>query len=307
MIFDAHGDILTDVTKEGLKGNDIWQEYHLPMYKQANIKGGIFVNYSDPFNDNQDIEFEQINEYAIPYFKQEESVQIIKNFNDFKSNKINVILGIEGAKALKSADDLERMYELGYRHIGLCWNEENQFASGAFSEGGLKTEGKKLVDQANKLGMLIDYAHLNEQSFYDLASYSQKPIFVSHANVKMLCDHPRNLNDYQLQLIKESNGVVGLSCIGPFLNADKEKVSIDDIVKHIEYIKRTIGITHVGLGLDFCYYLEDHASDNQVEGLKHITDTPEIFKRLKALNYTDEELELIAYKNMLRVIKTSIK
>lgn len=307
MFFDAHGDILTDVMYEKKKGIDIWENFHKEKYKKAEVMGSIFVNFSNPNKENQRFEFEEISDISLDYFKNKDDINIVLHKDDFSEKKFNLILGIEGMNAVKDVEELESLYKKGYRHFGLTWNEKNKFATGALEIGGISALGKKLIKKAQELGMIIDYAHLNEESFYELAEESNKPILISHGNPKEMCNHPRNYTDKQLEKVKESNGVIGLAAMRFFLNEKKEEATINDLIAHIKYIKDNFGIDYVGLGFDFCYYLDDKNSFNKVEGLREIEDIKKIPLLLQDEGFTKEEIEKVCYKNMLRVIKENLK
>ncbi len=307
MIFDAHGDILTDVMEQSRLGIDIWNEYHKARYEKAQVNAGIFVNFTDPNGENQQAEFEEINNVSLPYFKNHPDFNIVKAGNDFVDGKFNLILGIEGMAAIDSSEQLDDLYELGYRHIGITWNEKNNFASGAQNEGGLTEEGAKLIEKCNQLGMIVDFAHLNDESFIDAAKVTSKPILFSHGNIRALCQHPRNLNEQELELLVESNGVIGLAAMNFFINEDKENATIDDLVAQVVYMKENYGIDYVGFGFDFCYYLGSHEGQNDVKGLEHIDDVPTLITKLEAAGLTSEEIEKVAYKNMLRLVKEHLK
>lgn len=307
MRFDAHGDILTDVAEQLGQGVDIWNEYHKPRYAKAQVNNSIFVNFTDPNSPNQKADFDKITELALPYFKQHPDFNIVLNKDDFDQSKFNLVFGIEGMAAFTSSDELDSLYEAGYRHIGITWNEQNSFASGCSHTGGLTEEGIKLIQRCNTLGMVVDFAHLNSQSFNEGAKVTTKPILFSHGNVKALCNHVRNLDDAQLELIKASNGVIGLAVMSFFLNEDTSQASIADVVDNVLYIKENFGIDYVGFGFDFCYYLGSHESFNDVEGLHHIDDVNKLIDALKAAGLTAEELDKVCYKNMLRVINAHLK
>lgn len=306
MIFDGHGDILTDVMEQSRLGVDIWNQYHKARYESAGVNAGVFVNFTDPNGEDQKGEFEAINKISLPYFKAHPDFNIIDNGSDFVDGKFNLIFGIEGMAAIESSDSLEELYDLGYRHIGITWNEQNNFASGTTNEGGLTDEGVKLINKCNQLGMLVDFAHLNYQSYMEAAKVTTKPIFFSHGNARAVCNHIRNLDDEQLQLLKESNGVIGLAVMRFFLNDDKEHASIDDVVAHVLYIKDNFGIDHVGFGFDFCYYLGSHEGHNKVNGLEHIDAVPNLIEKLEQAGLTQEEIDKVCYKNMLRVVKAHL-
>lgn len=305
MIFDAHGDILTDITNEKKKGIDIWQEYHQPRYKKAKITGSIFINFIDPNSENKIEEFHDIHDYALDYFRSRSEFNVI-NHNNWSETHFNLIFGVEGLSAISSVDELLELYKLGYRHIGLTWNEKNHFATGAMNKGGLTKLGKEVIQEAEKLKMIIDFAHLNEKSFWQAAEVVSRPIFVSHANIKAKVDHPRNLTDQQLLAIKESNGVIGLTVMAPFLNENPENASLNDYIEHVKYVIEKIGVDHVGFGFDFCQYLGGHDLKNPVVELEDISQVQSIINELEKIGLSKNEIAKICYKNMERVINAHL-
>lgn len=305
MIFDAHGDILTDVEQKAQFGVDIFRELHLPMYNEANVMGSIFVNYTDPYSTSQKYTFNLINEVAVAYMQNSDIVNVVEHDKDFRLGKINVILGIEGAKPLADINAIEEMYNLGYRHIGLTWNERNQFGCGISGIGGLTELGEEAIRWCNKHGMIIDFAHLNFQSFLDGASITDKPILFSHGNAYELCNNERNLTDFQLKLIKESDGVIGITAVNSFLSPNGN-ATIDDFVEHVLYVKKLIGIRHIGLGLDYCHYLDDKTANN-VTGLEDMAATTNLRDKFRDAGLSDSEIDDVLFKNMLRVVKAHLR
>lgn len=307
MKFDAHGDILTDVAIELEKGNDIWEKYHKPLYNEAEISASIFVNFTDPFSKRQLDNFERINEYALPYFKKRSDINIVYSKDDFCLDKLNVIFGIEGMNAVANKKQLKNLYNLGYRHFSMTWNEGNHFAGGVESTANVTDLGLDLVKYGIELGMIIDFAHLNKASFMKLAKEINKPIFFSHGNVHELCKHPRNLDDEQLRLVVDSGGVIGLSAISGFLNNNREKASIDDFVKHVLLLVDRYGIDCIGFGFDFCHYLGSHEASNDVEGLKKISDVNKLKELFLKNGLSEEQIDKIFFGNMMRVVKQYLK
>lgn len=308
MIFDAHGDILTDVYEMNVKGVDIWETYHKNLYQKGQITGSIFINFIDPNSEDKLETFSQINKISVPYFKNHPDINIIGE-NSFSTTKFNVLLGIEGLSALKSVADIDQMYELGYRNFGLTWNEPvNNFAhSNVMEKKGLTAEGEKLIAYANDKNILIDLAHASKQTFMDVAKLTTNPLFVSHSGMRSIVNIPRNIDDEQLQLIKKTNGVVGIYVIKDFITY-KSVGTVSDVVDHIEHVIKTIGIDHVCLGLDFCHYLiTGHDSENDVAGLEDISRVGNLVEELENRGYTSAEIDKITYKNIKRVIFDTLK
>lgn len=308
MLFDAHGDILTDMYQEKKKGNkNSFKKRHLENYKKGGITHSIFVNWTSP--KQHDGVFEDIWDAGLKELHENQDIfQICLNTLDMdqslKEDKIGVIIGMEGIAQLKGVEQLQNLYQKGVRHASLTWNEVNKYAGGLSSETqGLTDEGKKILDEMQRLHMVIDLAHSNPVTFNDILEYTKGPIIISHGNVKSVHDHIRNYTDQQLLRIKERNGVLGLCGIGPFIAKEQEDWTVQNLVKHIDYAVKLMGIDHVGIGLDVCYYLGNEVDDNRVEGLRQISDAPNIFKELEKIGYSSKDINKIKYGNFYRVMK----
>ena len=152
----------------------------------------------------------------------------------------------------------------------------------------------------NELGMVIDCSHAGDKTFYDVIELSKKPIVCSHSCSRSICNHVRNMTDDMLLKLKENGGVVGINYCHDFIKDSDECASIKDIVKHIVYIKNLIGIDYIGLGSDF-----DGIENDNIE-LKDASLMPLLIEELQRQNFTNEEIEKITYKNVLRVFKDNL-
>ena len=130
------------------------------------------------------------------------------------------VLHMEGCEAIDAdLSALEIFYAAGLRSLGPVWSRNNIFGHGvpfAFPMSpdtgpGLTDAGKRLVKECNRLGVLIDLAHLTEKGFWDVARLSDQPLVVSHSNVHAITPVARNLTDRQLDAVRESKGLVGLN------------------------------------------------------------------------------------------------
>ena len=222
------------------------------------------------------------------------------------NNVFAATLHFEGAEPVKAdLSNLEYWYGKGLRSIGITWSRPNAFADGvSFGFGrqpdkgnGLTAAGKELVRQCNKLGILIDMAHLSAAGFKDVLSISDKPVAVTHGNVWQLCNSPRNLTDNQLKAIAANDGVIGINFHTGFLSPTGESdsdIEIQTVVNHFQYIANLIGIRHLAIGSDF-----DGAF--MPDCLCNASKLPDLISALKTADFSDEDLELIAHKNWLRV------
>lgn len=218
------------------------------------------------------------------------------------------IFHMEGAEAIDTnLDSLEVFYQAGLRSLGPVWSRPNAFAHGVpfrFPSSpdtgpGLTDAGKELVKACNRLGILIDLSHLNEQGFWDIAKLSQAPLVATHSNVHAICPSARNLTDKQLDAVRDSDGMVGLNFHVGFLNPEGERdanLPLSVMVQHIDYLVERIGIDRVGLGSDFDGAL-------MPAELGDVTGLPKLVAALAAAGYDDDALRKITHENWVRVLR----
>lgn len=218
------------------------------------------------------------------------------------SGRVAAIAGLEGAEALDAdIGVLRQFYRLGVRNLGLAWNHRNAACDGVAesrSGGGLTEFGVQVVEECNRLGIMLDVSHLAPAGVADVLAISQQPIIASHSNAKALCDHPRNLTDQQMEAIAAQGGVVGATFVNTFLNAeDPENVSVADVVTHIEYMLERVGEAHVAVGSDFdgCTPPSD---------LNDATHYPRLTEALLARGHSEQVVRKILGENLLRVFES---
>jgi membrane dipeptidase len=208
---------------------------------------------------------------------------------------------MEGAEGLEGdLGVLRMMYRLGVRWIGMTWNHRNQAADGLFEArtgGGLTKFGVELVREMNRLGMLVDIAHLAPAGVRDVFEVSEAPVIASHANAHAVCPAPRNLSDEQLAGIAATGGLVGATYVPDFITDGEEPATLDMLVDHVDHMVRVAGVDHVGLGSDF-----DGFGDPPPAGLEDASCVPNVTARLLERGYTSEDTQKILGGNWLRVI-----
>ncbi|MFA9423399.1 MAG: dipeptidase [Sedimentibacter sp.] len=323
MIFDCHSDIWTDVTIRTLNGeNDILNRYHLNKLKKGNVSGSIFVIWIDP--PHTDEPYRRSMEIVDSIKKEMEfckdSFLIAKSYSDIekavKENKFYAFIGLEGLSSIgENLNLIDYFYDFGARHASLTWNEENKLATGVKGNPnrGLTDLGKKAVKKINAKKMILDVSHLNEKSFWDLTYEAQGPIIASHSNSRALCDVPRNLTDKQLKKIAELDGVVGLNSFNQFVHKDLDKQNIKVFVNHIEHMAEVMGIDHIGIGMDYCDFLDDSSMNSFSEqensftiGLEDASKTSDLLNEMEKVGFSKVDIEKVAYKNFHRIIKNVI-
>jgi membrane dipeptidase len=229
-----------------------------------------------------------------------------------KNKIIALVLHFEGAEAIDpELNALHVFYQAGLRSLGLAWSRPNIFAHGVpfrFPHSpdtgpGLSEAGRDLVKTCNRLGIMIDLAHINEKGFWDTAGTTAAPLVVTHAGVHSLCPSTRNLTDKQLDAVGESGGVIGINFHVGFLREDgflKAETPISAIVRHIDYVAQRIGIEHVALGSDF---------DGAIMPLElgDAAGMPKLIKCLRDTGYDNEALRKVTHENWVRVLEQTWK
>jgi len=214
-----------------------------------------------------------------------------------ESGKVALILSMEGAEGLEGdLRVLRNCYRLGLRCMGITWNRRNEAADGIGemgTGGGLTHFGMDLVKECNRLGIVIDVAHLAPAGVKDVLKLSDSPVVATHAN----WPHPRNLTDAQLEGIARKGGVVGATPVPPFSGEDEMHSHLSVLLDHIEHMVSVMGEDGVGLGLD-----SDGLGDMRVEGLEDISKLPNLTQGLVDRGYSTETIRKILGGNYLRVL-----
>lgn len=323
MIFDAHGDIWTDVTVKRQEGKEnIFKNFHLERYKKGQVNAGIFVIWIDPPNDKnpQKRALEIIENMSVEITNNKDIFKIITRYEDMKEamqdDKLAVMIGSEGLSYIGTNINLiNTLYLLGVRHASLTWNEENDLATGAKGnpDRGLTKAGVKTIKRLEELGMIVDVSHANDKTFWDIYNITTKPFIASHSNCRALCNSLRNLTDEQLKAIKEKGGVVGLNAFADFVDDDPKNRDIEHLVNHLDHMVEIMGIDHVGLGFDFDDYLTGETlsffaeGDSSTIGFENITKVPKLIEILGSRGYSSEDIEKIKYKNFTRIIQQILR
>lgn len=284
-VFDIHTDVLYDLymSKKAGKVNR-FRDVHVKQLNNSLITAGVWTMYSPEKFDLIEackIAIDEINMNELPGF--------------------NVILGLEGLMNLEKVEDIEVLYEMGFRHAMLTWNEENRYATGVKGdpERGLTEEGIKLLKRMEQLDMIIDLAHLNDKSFFEALKVTKHNIIYSHGNIRSLCEHRRNVTDEHLQALKAVNGLLGLTLASSFIAKEKEDVTLDRFLDHVDYAVKFLGIDNVGFGFDFMDYLEEFANSN-LEAVGDATKVNVLINGLRSRGYTESDIRKITYNNFFK-------
>jgi membrane dipeptidase len=242
------------------------------------------------------------------------SLRIIRSADELeeclRERMLAAILHFEGAENLgPEPGALEEFYRVGLRSLGIVWSRPNAYAHGVpfrFPSSpdtgpGLTGAGRELVRECNRLGVLIDLSHLNENGFWDVAELSEAPLVATHSNAHALCPASRNLTDRQLDAIRDSDGMVGVNFAVAFLREDggeSEDTPLETVVRHVDYLVERVGIDRIGFGSDF-----DGAK--MPRELGDVSGMPDLLTALHAAGYDEAAMNKLAHGNWVRILRAT--
>lgn len=234
-------------------------------------------------------------------------------------------ISIEGLHQIPQSAPMSTLrlyYSLGVRAATLTWNCHNAFADAAlvtskgktvivpYHRGGLTERGREVIREMNRLGMLVDISHTSYWTQRAVLSNktSAAPVIFSHSSAFTLCQHPRNVQDDVLELVKKTNSLVMvnfspdfISCLPPpdpltIPEFYEKNNTLHQVARHIVYIGKKIGYDHVGLGSDF-----DGMSQLTPKGLEGVDKYPDLIAELLGMGVSDKDAGKIVGGNLLRV------
>jgi len=210
-----------------------------------------------------------------------------------------------------TGQDLSRLAQfraLGARYLTLTHNGHNALADSSnprkdlgdseTEHGGLSPLGRSAIIELNRLGMLIDVAHVSRDTMLQATALSRTPVLSTHSCIRALCDHPRNLDDAQLDALRDTGGVVQITAVSAFLRpeAKPDAVTVADFVEHIDYAVRRIGVQHVGISSDF-------DGGGWFTGWHNAADSANLTIELLHRGYDRQEIAALWGGNFLRLLR----
>jgi len=284
----------------------------IPRMNEGGVDAQIFAVYTQPQFKEGPLALKRamqmIDVFQTEIGKYPDKVTFAKKTDDIykaeKEGKIAALLSLEGGEPLcGDLGVLRMMHRIGVRCITLTWNQRNMIADGVGerrTNSGLTNFGVQVVEEMNRLGMLVDVAHLSDSGFDDVIATTKKPIIASHSNCRSLSNHPRNLTDDQIQAIGENGGIIGIVFAPGFIDRDPAKQTVTRLLDHIDHIRDLVGLEHIGIGSDFDGF------PGLPKGLEDVTKMPNITKGLLEKGYSETDVKKILGENYLRIFKEVI-
>lgn len=327
-VIDMHCDTIYEINRLQKEGQDVGlRNNHLNISLEKMKQGDYLLQNFAMFTPLKEVDDPVMHvQHLVDTFyneidKNRDMIDIVYCYEDIQKNiqmnKMSALLTLEeGGVVQNDLAYLRNYYRLGVRMITLTWNYANGIGYPNFDlagsnhgyhecdqDNGLTDFGIAYVQECERLGIIIDVSHLSDAGFYDVLKYTTKPFVASHSNARGVCAHARNLTDDMILKLAKRGGVMGINFAADFLNETHQEHAIsyiDDMVKHILYIKEIGGIDCIGLGSDFDgipQYLE----------LKDASYMPQLADALYAAGLSQEDVEKIFYKNVLRVYQEVLK
>ncbi|KAM8762459.1 dipeptidase 1 [Acanthopagrus schlegelii] len=221
----------------------------------------------------------------------------------FSQNKTASLIGVEGGHSIDSSlGTLRTMYQLGVRYLTLTHSCNTPWAdnwlvdegSDPSEHNGLSQFGKQVVMEMNRLGMLIDLAHVTVKVMNQVLDMSEAPVIFSHSSAYSICKHARNVPDDVLKRVREKKGIVMVNFYNDYVTCSKT-ANISDVADHFDHIKKVAGADIIGFGGDY------DGVTRLPEGLEDVSKVPNVVAELLRRGWTDKEVNAALGNNLLRV------
>ncbi len=255
-----------------------------------------------------------------------------------RRRRLASLLGMEGGHAIEnSLGALRAFYELGVRYMTLTHNVTHDWADAAVDtprHGGLTRFGEEVVREMNRLGMLVDLAHVSPDVMAQALDVSEAPVIFSHSCCRALTDVPRNVPDAILARLRDNGGVVMITFVGPFVSQEVAaahaagmvevrkltagvtdrrerrrierryftdhplpRATVAQVADHVEHARRVAGVGHIGIGGDY------DGNEEWPVGLEDVSGYPRLFAELVRRGWSDADLARLAGGNLLRALR----
>ena len=250
-------------------------------------------------------------------------------------------MGMEnGAPIENDLSNITYFYKRGIRYITLTHGKDNLICDSSYDTtatwGGLSDFGHQVVNEMNRLGIMVDISHVSDNAFYDVMKITKAPAIASHSSCRVFTPgFERNMNDSMIKTLADNGGVIQINFGSSFLTQDsrdkntenstkineyakkhgyspedKEMIAfskkvqeenpiyadVTDVIDHIDHVVKIAGIDHVAFGSDF-----DGVGDSLPYGIKDASQFPNLIFHLLKRGYSEEDIQKICYKNIWRV------
>jgi membrane dipeptidase len=300
-IFDAHSDVLykmwMDPTIDFANSSKLHINYDQLKASGSKVQSfAIYIPEEVKPESRFEVALEMVEIFYNKVVAPSPLLKVVRTKEDIlalKEEEIGAFLTLEGCDAIdQSIVKLQTLLRLGVSSVGLTWNYANFVADGVGEPrgAGLSSFGIEVVKEHNKASIWTDVSHLSLKGFWDVMEVADNPI-ASHSNAMAICNHRRNLLDEQILALIKKNGMIGITFVPQFLS-NRETATIDDVIKHLDYICSLGGENHVGFGSDF-----DGITDTTI-GLENFSGYEGLVNKLLKY-YSEFQVKKFLYQNFV--------
>ncbi len=325
-VIDMHFDLPMDLYEKRARPNVLAAEF-LPEFEAGRMGIiGAAIYIEDRYLPERGLQV-ALDQISRLYLETEQSQRCVvcRTYQEISaaldSSKIGFLITMEGVEPLGDDLDLLRAFhQLGVRAIGLTHARTNAagqggiFAASGSSTEGLTAFGRDLVRECERLGVIVDLAHINPAGFKEIVDLTSKPLIVSHTNARKFYDIERNISDEQIKLVGERRGVIGINSV--LVSPKPRESTLDRYVDHIEHVAGLIGVDCVGIGFDFFDFIYRQWPDEKKKWMAEKFTTPHFIpdltnhshaknltRKLIERGFTDGNIEKILRGNWLRIFE----
>ncbi len=345
LVIDGHIDTPTLIFEQDYEIGE-WHTsaaVDLPRMNSGGLDAAFFAIFTPSIRGNGKPAFDYVLDVARKVKEQVEGsefAELVSNSDDIlrisRAEKKAIIFALEGGNLLSGDfSRIQELHDLGIRYVTISHNRSHSWADSALDSplwNGIGDIGDKIIQEMNRVGIILDVSHTSDEVVKDASEISIAPIIASHSSARGLVNHPRNLSDESIQLIAGSGGIIMINFYDMLINTafdasvmdEVEKMvntqhdgnlrmyyrstfqvksargirnaRVDDILDHIDYVVKLVGVDHVGLGSDF-----DGAAGPV--GMENVSKLPYLTYGLVKRGYSDEEIYKILGSNLIRVLK----
>ena len=358
LTIDTHADVPINMMKEGFDVS-IEHDYakdgsqiDFPRMKKGGMDGMFFAVYLGQGKRSPEANADAKKKALAIFDKIHEAVKLHPDMAGIattpadayrlqKEGKRAVFIGMEnGWPVDNDIANIKTYYDLGLRYITLSHSANNDIADSSTDPdgpewNGLSPFGEKVVQEMNRLGMMVDISHVSDSTFYDVIKLTKVPVIASHSSCRALCDVPRNMTDDMIKTLAKNGGVIQINFVPGFVKKpsmqqelsmkalrlklrqtdlspedkkalfeemkanskkyEKDMPTIKDAVDHIEHVIKLTSVDHVGIGMDL-------DGGGRVQGLDDVSQIGVITEELVRRGYSAKDIEKIWGGNIMRVL-----
>ncbi|MFT6154695.1 MAG: microsomal dipeptidase-like Zn-dependent dipeptidase [Bermanella sp.] len=233
----------------------------------------------------------------VRHIKTKQDIQDVIMSRSTNAPLTGLLMGMEGAHPLEGKlENLDRLYDAGYRLIGLQHFFDNELGGSLHGQSnlGLTDFGKQVVQAASDKNMIIDVAHSSHETVRDVLAIMNRPVVLSHTGIHEICQTKRNIPGKLMEEIANVGGVIGIGYWAEVVCDNTPK----GIVKAIKAGVNLLGVNHISLGSDYDGTIESQFDTSELAALTH---------EMLQQGFTSDHIKKIMGGNMLRVMNASLK